>query len=257
MSAIDALAHSLLAAADAPTPHERPLVSDRSLTSAEGREIQARQLALRQARGETVVGVKLGLTTPQQREQAEHFRPSVGFLTDHMGLDRHLPAHASIAPRVEPELVARVGRQLDPGSDRSEIRAAIGSVHAGIEVVDPRYPDEAFILADALADNSSARGFVVSDVGVDPEGIDLAAETVSFQVGQNEPRQGHGAVVMGNPWTVILEVLEDLLAEEMTIPEGFVIFTGNLVGQALAVAPGDTVLAQFSSLGQLRVDVVD
>lgn len=257
MSVIDELARSLLAAADTSAVHPRPLTSNRPITLDEGRQIQSRQLALRQARGEKLVGVKLGLTSPEQRQRAQHFRPSVGFLTDAMICRDTLRARDCLHARVEPEIVARVGRELRPGSSREQIRAAMGSFHAGIEVVDPRYPDDEFILPDALADNSSARAMVVSQTAVSPSSIDLAAETVAFQVGDHPVSEGSAAVVMGDPWIVIDEVLEDLLAGGMTIPEGFVIFTGNLVGQAEPVVSGQTVVARFRSLGELRLEVVD
>lgn len=254
---VASLAKSLLSAADVPHHHPRPLSDGQPIDLATGVAIQAAQRELRVARGERVVGVKLGLTTPDQREAAGHHRPSVGFLTDTMVLGDHLSARAAIAPRVEPEIVAVLSRTLEPGAvSGQEIVDAVGSVRVGIEVVDPRYPDFDFILPDALADNSSSRGVAWSTEGVSPEAVDLAKETLSLSINGANPVSGRGSVVMGNPMVVVVEVIEDLLASGMTIPEGFVVFTGNLAGVAVAVTPGDHVRVDSDSLGSLTLDVL-
>lgn len=254
---VASLAQSLLRAADTPHNHPRPQIDGQSIDVEVGSAIQAAQLELRFARGERVVGVKLGLTTADQRDAAGHYRPSVGFLTDTMVLGKDLSAAMAIAPRVEPEIVAVISRTLEPPTvSAQDIIDAVGSVRVGIEVVDPRYPDSGFILPDALADNSSSRAVAWSSEGVAPEAVDLAAETLSLSINGAPPVVGSGSLVMGNPMVVVVEAIEDLLASGMTIPEGFVVFTGNLAGVALDVAPGDQVRVDSDSLGSLTLDVV-
>ncbi len=257
-SAVAAIARSLLDAADTATAHPRPEINHTPLELHEGAAIQAEQLRQRLARGERVIGVKLGLTTVKQREAAEHYRPSVGFLTDAMVLTGPLSASQSIRARVEPEIVAVLGQELSgPDTTDAQIRSAVASFHAGIEIVDPRYVDPAFVLADALADNSSARAVVWNPKGIPAHSVTLPEESVGFRVGVAPELTGRADSLMGDAWIVIVEVITDLLQQGWTLPEGFVIFTGNLVGTAAEVAAGERVRAQFSSLGEVSLLVVD
>ena len=251
------LAASLLDAADQPTLHARPLLAGRALTIEDGRAVQAQQLHLRQARGEKVIGVKLGLTTAAQRAAAGHSRPSVGFLTDAMIVEGTLSAQQSIRARVEPEIVAVLGREL-VGSDyrEADIRSAVASFHAGIEVVDPRYAEPEFVLPDALADNSSARAVLWNPSGVAADALTVANVGVRFQVTGHDEILGRGELLMGDPWIVVVEVITDLLADGWTLSKGFAIFTGNLAGHAIEVLPGDRVVASFDTLGEVVLDVV-
>lgn len=256
-SPVASLAKSLLLAADTPQHHPRPVIDGQPVDLSTGMAIQAAQLELRESRGERVIGVKLGLTTPDQRVAAGHHRPSVGFLTDTMVLGDHLSAATAIAPRVEPEIVAVISRALQPPTvSAPDIVDAVGRVCVGIEVVDPRYPDSEFILPDALADNSSSRAVAWATKGVSPASVDLAEQTLTLSINGAHSVSGRGSVVMGDPMVVVVEVIEDLLALGMTIPEGFVVFTGNLAGVALAVAPGDRVRVDSDSLGSITLDVV-
>lgn len=255
---VAAHAQSLLDAADGPHHHLRPESEGHPITVAQGRDIQHTQLALRQARGERVIGLKLGLTTQAQRADAGVDYSSVGYLTDQMIVTDRIRCSTSIQPKVEPEMVAVFSSTVDhPGATDDDIVAAIGGVHAGIEIVDTRYESPQFVLADALADNSSSRGVAWLPTGLRPDQFDPASETVAFAVGNHPQLQGQGATLMGNPLHVVIEVVRERLQRGVATPAGFVIFTGNLVGRALPVEPGDRVVAQFAQLGTIELDVID
>lgn len=252
------LAQSLLDAADAPAHHPRPEIDQRAITVAQGSDIQHTQLALRHARGETVIGLKLGVTTQAQRADAGVDHSSVGYLTDRMVVTDRIQCSASVQPKVEPEIVAILASTVDqPGATDDEIVAAIGGLHAGIEIVDPRYESSEFVLADALADNSSSRGAAWLPTGRRPDEFDPASESVEFEVGGHPVLQGQGATIMGNPLHVVVEVVRERLQRGVSTPAGFVIFTGNLVGRALPVVPGDRVVARFTHLGTIALAVID
>lgn len=252
------LAQSLLNAADGPHHHPRPLLEGNPLSVSHGRDIQHAQLALRQHRGESLVGVKLGLTTQAQRDDAGVDYSSVGYLTDEMVVTERIERSRSVAPKVEPEMVAVFDSTVEnPEVTDAEIVAAIGSLRAGIEIVDPRYESPHFVLPDALADNSSARGAAWSPTGLRPDQFDPAAETVVLEAGGHPALEGHASIILGNPLRVVIEVVRERLQRGVPTPAGFVIFTGNLAGQALPVEPGEKVVATFAHLGRIELDVVD
>lgn len=64
--------------------------------------IQDEALRLRQARGETVIGVKLGLTSRAMQRRMGIDSPLLAWLTDAMVLPAGVPVPSLIHPRAEP-----------------------------------------------------------------------------------------------------------------------------------------------------------
>src|SRR5512135_3931849 len=77
-------------------------------------EIQAETLRRRQARGEKVVGIKLGLTSRAKQKRMGIDVPLVAWLTDAMVLPagEPVPQASLIHPRIEPEIVFVLGERL-------------------------------------------------------------------------------------------------------------------------------------------------
>ena len=85
---------------------------------ATGYQIQDLNLAKRLARGEHLIGVKLGLTSRAKQQRMGVDTPSVAWLTDDMILPVGDPVPQSklIHPRIEPEIVFVMGHKLEgPG----------------------------------------------------------------------------------------------------------------------------------------------
>ena len=83
-----------------------------------GYEIQDETLGRRLARGEHLVGVKLGLTSRAKQQRMSVSSPLVAWLTDAMVLPtgEPVPQSALIHPRVEPEIVFVMKHRLQgPG----------------------------------------------------------------------------------------------------------------------------------------------
>ena len=224
----------------------------------EAYEIQRRQLRLLESDPERAI--KLGLTTAAQRREADYPGPSMGSLTESMILRPGEPFSMArgISPRLEPEIVVILGRELTRVPDsREQLCAAIASVHAGIEIVDPRYDGGGFILTDALADNSSALAGTWSENGYGVDECDLANERVGLEIDGALVAEGSGAEVMGDPLQVVHEAIAERIRRDYPVFPGLAIFTGNTAPPAARVHPGARVIARFSTLGEVRLDVVD
>lgn len=251
-------AWSLMDAADRGVTHPRVLSAGERLSLEAGYELQRRQIQLRRERGERVIGYKLGVTTSAQRETAGIRFPTLGTLTSSMVLDGPLRIGGMIQPKVEPEMAVIFAHALsDTAPSDADIDHAIGSIHAGLEIVDSRYPDSEFIPADAVADNGSARAVVWSSLARVPADITMAGEEVIFDVSGQGSQRGSGSALMGDPLIVVREAVREILRRGFDLPAGCVIFSGNLVEQALPVRAGDVVTAEFSTLGRLSLDVID
>ena len=211
---------------------------------------QNAMLALRLDAGERLVGHKLGFTSLAKQEQMGVFEPISGFLTDGMqGEVGRLDTAALRQPRVEPEIAFRLGADLGgPDVDRAATLAATAEILAAIEVLDSRYRDFRFALADVVADNTSAARFVVAPTGLAPGEIDLVAEQVEFTAGANPPRSAAGAAVLGDPAEAVA-----WLARRKQLRAGDVILSGGMM-DAISVAPGDTVRAAYTSLGEIVLE---
>src|SRR5689334_21128086 len=101
--------------------------------------IQDEALKRRRARGETLVGLKLGLTSRAKQQRMGIDSPCLAWLTDAMVLPAgdSLPREALIHPRAEPEIVLVMGSRLaGPGVTAASALAAVDRVYAGVEIID-------------------------------------------------------------------------------------------------------------------------
>jgi 2-oxo-3-hexenedioate decarboxylase len=132
--------------------------------------IQRDVVAHRVARGERLVGCKLGFTSKAKMTQMGVSEIIVGRLTDAMqvpdGGDVDLDRF--IHPRIEPEIAFRLGRDVD-----GDIADCVAAVAPALEIIDSRYREFRFSLPDVIADNTSAAGFVVGDWQPVPDVADL------------------------------------------------------------------------------------
>lgn len=201
--------------------------------------------------GERLAGHKLGFTSLAKQQQMGVHEPVTGFLTDAMelGPDRveisHLPQ-----PRVEPEIAFRLGEDLGgPDVERDDVVAATAEVLAAVEILDSRYRDFRFGLADVVADNTSAAYYVLSPSGADPATVDLPGEQVEFAVGDKPPVRASGKDVLGDPATAVA-----WLARRQRLLAGQVVLSGGMT-DAIAVEPGNLVRARYSTLGELTLQI--
>ena len=162
------------------------------------------------------------------------------------------------APRVEAEIVCILNKDVtEPLRSLEDTMAAVASVHAGIEIVDSRFCAGSSTVADSIADNQSAFSGLWSRRGHLLESTSLAEETCDFFVSGKLVASGHGAKILGNPLRALKDAINDALTRNLEIASGLAVFTGNLLGSAINVSPGDLVVARFSSLGEVSLGVVD
>lgn len=256
---LSALAAELSAARSQRRYAPRPSQSGYSLSVDEAYAVQAHQVRAFEESGHTVRALKLGLTDEAQQQRAGWCAPSFGTLTDQMIIPASgtLSLGAGLRPRVEPEIVVTIGTSLSQvPSSREELLSAIADVRVGIEVVDPRYDDSEFILTDALCDNASAHAGVIATEGFSATESNWAEEELTLSVNGVEQVKGEGAALMGDPFTVVGDVIAERLRLGLEVPEGLAIFTGNVAGKAVPVVAGDLVEVSGSTLGVVTLHVV-
>lgn len=218
-------------------------------------QVQDALLQRKIASGETIVGVKLGLTSRAKQERMGIDSPLTAWLTDAMVLPvgAPLPLDELIHPRIEPEIVFVMDERLmGPGVTAATALAAVRSVHAGFEVIDSRYRDFKFTLPDVVADNASSSQFVVNADGVPPDGLDLVSEACLLGIDGETVDSATGAAVQGHPAEALALAANSLGARGVAIEAGWIVLTGGLT-DAVFMKPGQEFSAEFTNLGSLRV----
>lgn len=218
-----------------------------------GYAIQDLNLAARLARGEKLVGVKLGLTSRAKQQRMGVDTPFVAWLTDAMILPTGdpIPQGRLIHPRVEPEIVFVMRDRLEgPGVTVATAMAAVESVHAGVEVIDSRYRNFRFTAGDVTADNASSGAFVVGGTGLAPADLDLLTEGVLVEVNGVVVDSATGAAVQGHPGEALALAANELARRGLAIEAGWIVLTGGMT-DAVFAPPGVSIGAHFTSLGSI------
>ncbi len=212
-----------------------------------------------------LVGWKLGVTSRAKQAQVGVSSPVFGFLAGANALDLGEPLDTSqlIQPRCEPEIVFVLGRDLaGPHVTAADVISASSGVAVGIEVLDSRFRDYRFTMADVVADNTSAGRFVVG-TPVPPAGIDLRLVGVVLEKNGEVVATASGAASLGHPaaavaWMVRTMAAEGSLAGPSSngdgegLRAGDVVLSGGLTA-AVPVAPGDVVVASIDRLGTVEL----
>lgn len=237
---------------------DRPPFSDEwpELDLETGYRIQDLNLQARLARGETLVGVKLGLTSKAKQERMGVHFPFVAWLTDAMllGAGDPVPQSRLIHPRIEPEIVFVLKERLaGPGVSCAVAMAAVGSVWGGAEVIDSRYRDFRFKAGDVAADNASSGAFVTGPVGLPPEALNLALEAALVEVDGQVVDSATGAAVQGHPGEALALAANELAKRGRALEPGWIVLTGGMT-DAVPAPPGASVAIHFSNLGSIFIN---
>ncbi|MFV0297578.1 MAG: 2-keto-4-pentenoate hydratase [Hyphomicrobiaceae bacterium] len=207
--------------------------------------------------GWTPLGWKIAATTDAVRKKLGTDGPIYGrtferFRTASPARFRHAEL---LDPLVECEFFVTLERALPPRDQPwtyDEVKAAIGSVHAGIEIAECRFPMAALPPLPAILADGSASGRYVFGGAIDTWQAGLAETPVRLEIDGREIRHGTGADVMGDP----LRPLHWLAEERRRFGDGLLagetISTGSMTGM-LPIRPGQHVLARFGDTATVEV----
>ena len=158
---------------------------------------------------------------------------------------------------VEGEFAFRMARDLPPRAapySRTEVVAAIATLHPAIEVPDSRFkPFEAAGTAQLIADNACTDYFIPGAAA--PEAwrtLDLIHHRVTAQIKGGAQFTGSGSNVLGDPLLALTWIANELSGIGVTLKKGAVVTTGTCF-KPFAVAPGDAVEIDFGLIGRVGV----
>ncbi|MDT7663814.1 MAG: 2-oxo-3-hexenedioate decarboxylase, partial [Pseudonocardiales bacterium] len=177
-----------------------------------------------------------------------------GFLAAGNALDLGAPLNTGelIQPRAEPEIVFTLGSDLaGPHVTATDVLRATAGVAVGVEILDSRYRDYRFTMADVVADNTSAGRYLIG-APVPPAGIDLRLVGVVLERNGEVVATASGSATLGHPAAAVAWLVRALAAEGEGLRAGEVVLSGGLTA-AVPVAPGDVVVASVDRLGTVEL----
>ena len=216
---IEEIATGLLAALDG-FRSQRPVTDglpDFGLEAAY--RVAARITELRGARGERQTGWKIGFTNSNIWEEYGVDGPIWGPVYDTTVIAMadtaaDCPLAGLAEPRIEPEIVLRIGRAPTPDMGDAAVLSCIDGVAHGFEVVQSVFPDWRFKPADtvaAFALHGRLYHGPITDTGGDPGWM---APLTSFEIAllQNgaEVDRGHASNVLGGPVQALRHLVQGL-----------------------------------------------
>lgn len=230
--------------------------NDHELDVADAYAVQALSIARRTARGERIVGVKMGLTSRAKMAQVGVDSVIWGRLTDGMLLADGATISLSgyVHPRVEPEIAFLIEHPLGGKVTGLQAIDAVGGIAAAAEVIDSRYENFKFALPDVIADNSSSSGFAVGDwhdrsTPIDNLGITLSVDGRIQEVGSS-------AAILGNPVRSLVEAARLVDHAGLRLEPGWIVLAGGATA-AVPLAAGSSYRVSVESLGRVGFTVTD
>jgi 2-oxo-3-hexenedioate decarboxylase len=212
----------------------------------------------KEARGNKIVGMKMGLTSWAKMAQMGVEEPCYGFLADYFSCADGSAINMSglIHPKVEAEIAFVTKAELTgPGCNVADVFAATDFILPAVEVIDSRYRDFKFDIKSVVADNSSSSRFVTGGRRVPIDNIDLSTVGVVMEKNGEIVALSAGAAVLGNPAESVA-MLANMLAERgEVIPAGTFIMTGGVTA-AVSVEAGDNITVRYHDLGSLSMRFV-
>jgi 2-oxo-3-hexenedioate decarboxylase len=202
-----------------------------------------------EARGEKIIGRKIGFTNRDMWKVYGVQAPIWGYVTDHTTKDlAHTPVlnvEAFVEPRIEPEIMFGLKATPLPDMNEAALLDCIEWLSLGYEVVQSIYPDWKFTAADTVAANGVHGALLVGHRhAIAPRKREWQQElttlTVELCCNGKLSQRGAGALVLESPLRALRHLVE-LLAKDTSnapISAGEIISTGTLT-LAMPVKAGE------------------
>ena len=219
--------------------------------------IQAAWQAIKLARGDVLLGHKIGLTSRAMQASMNITTPDSGFLTDKMVFapDTELAAADFCDPKLEIELAFVLATDLSgPDLLVDEILDATEYVVPGIELIAARSyrrdPDSGRTrtVVDTIADNAADAGIIMGGTKFAPRDIDLRwVSALGSRNGVIE-ETGVAAGVLGHPARGIAWLARRYHEQGLTLEKGQIILAGSFT-RPIDIRAGDDFHFDYGPMG--------
>jgi 2-oxo-3-hexenedioate decarboxylase len=229
------------------------LTAETAFSVEDGYRIQRAGIVLRKLRADTLVGMKMGLTSLAKMKQMNVSEPIYGHLTKSMILEDggRVKKRDHVHPRVEPEIVFLLAKDLEGPVTPAQALMAVDGITIALELIDSRYQDFKFTLADVVADNASSSRFVLGST-VRARDFDVANLGMVMERNGQLAECGSSSAILEHPARSLAAMANQLMPHGEKLRAGSIVLAGGATA-AIALQPGDHVRLRVEDLG--RVDV--
>lgn len=221
--------------------------------------VQLLNVADRLAKGATVRGHKVGLSSAAMQQMMGVNEPDYGHLLSDMEIfpDDSVSVSRYCMPRVEVEVAFVLGRTLPgEGCTEDDVLACTDYVTASIELIDSRITNWDIQIVDTVADNASSAGFILGAAQIEPSAVDLTAIEAQLLRNGEKVAEGRSDAVLGNPVTAVAWLARKVASFGVTLEAGHVIMPGS-VHRAIDASAGDEFEAVFTDLGSVQLSFTE
>jgi 2-oxo-hept-3-ene-1,7-dioate hydratase len=263
-SIVAQLAQALEHAQASRTPLEQFSKAHPGMTLEDGYRVNRAWAAIRRARGERVIGHKIGLTSRAMQQSSQIDEPDFGVLFERMryvatsGEVLQIPVADFISPRVEVELAFVLKRDLvGPNADLQQVLDATEYVTPAIEIIDARI--EQFCrqdkrprrVQDTISDNAASAGIVIGAAQLAPHGVNLPWVGAVLKQNGVVEETGLAAGVMGHPALGVAWLSNKLAPWGEGLAAGEIVLAGSFTRPCVAQR-GDVFEADYGALGRIE-----
>lgn len=221
---------------------------------------------MREARGEKMLGRKIGFTNSTIWKQYNVSGPIWGYMYDRTIRDLgNASAKVSLAdltdPRIEPEIVFGLSAAPDASMDERALLSCVGWVALGYEIVQSIYPDWKFAASDTVAAFGLHGAMLIGERHPVSDDADqwlkqLADFDVELACNGDVMDRGHARNVLGGPLSALRHFVGVLAQDDVNpgLAAGEIVTTGTLT-RALPIKPGERWTTTLSGIPLGGIDV--
>lgn len=227
------------------------------LTVPEAYRIQQANVERRLARGEHVVGHKIGLTARAMQELFGVNEPDYGHLLDTMLHDERVPLDLSalIDPQIEIEPAFVLGSRLQgPNVGIADVLAATEYVCVCFEVIDSRIIDWRVRLQDTVADNGSSARVVLGAFKAAPNTLELDNLETELELDGVVRETGNTSAILGHPANGIAWLANRISEFGLTLDAGHVVLPGTCT-RCVRIGGHARVAGRIEGLGEVTLQL--
>jgi 2-keto-4-pentenoate hydratase len=203
--------------------------------------------------GEKVVGIKLGGALIPSEDGAKNYQTIFGYLTDAMQRDGEVKIADFGWPRVEPEVVFKLAKDIDHQITLEKAPSYIEAVTVGAEILDYRSKNPDPFVEEAIADNAGAAGFALAAWN-DPS---VLHQNLKATIHENDAlmREAPVSAIFGNPWKAVV-ALSTIMQENSTLlPAGSILFSSSAT-EGIVLQAGKYYRIEIQLLGSIELKAI-
>lgn len=230
------------------------------MTMADSYAIQRAWVDAKVARGQKVIGHKIGLTSRAMQRAVNITEPDYGVLLDPMLFEdgQTIPVDRFIEPRVEVEIAFILGRELaGPSATIFDVLEATDYIVPAVEIIDARIERVAGdgrtrTVLDTISDNAANAGIVLGGRPVRPGDVDLRWVGAILHRNAEIEETGIGAGVLNQPLKGPAWLANRLHPYGVVLQAGEIILGGSFTAPVF-IRPGDAIHADYGPLGSISM----